>query len=375
MPFRDFTRDPETMLVLEYAPDGTLGGMMRKRGGISKAQCVEIVSQALSGLAYLHQFDKPVVHRDIKPDNILIKSEKPLHIWLADFGFSKASVELTTVCGTPRYKAAEVFKGTYTAAIDVWSLGVVALEMGYGLPPWIEGDPPEWSRRLARKARDLPSEPFSELIRSMLSVDPKARPSASACYKACIKIRLPLEPRVAAVASVSAIPGVAAAPRVSTVPGVAAAPRVAATPRATAAPREEPESSVLSSYKVTTLKRPAASRSSSSQSTPRQTQRPRQDSEQDSEPRAEGWDEDDLFEGNWLGNSMVVGSAVAAMGRESEQWSSSNPTTQASRVSRTSSSHQPAPPHRSAGLAQGPAAPATSSERRMGQTLLRALKE
>ncbi|POR36865.1 Serine/threonine-protein kinase RAD53 [Tolypocladium paradoxum] len=361
VPFRDFTYDPEPMMVLEYAPCGTLKDMM-DQDMVSKTQCVEIMSQALSALSFLHSFDQPVVHRDIKPANILIKSKEPLHIWLADFGFSKASVELTTVCGTPLYKAAEVHKGTYTAAVDIWSLGVVALEIAYGIPTWIAGDPMEWCRALARKARHLSSDPLAELIRPMLLMDPEARPSASMCSRASLRIRLPLEPPVASAKS---------------------------------PPKSNPksESSGLPSYNVSTLKRPATSRSSS-QSTPRQTQRPRQFSE-DSDPLAEAWDEDDLFGGNWLANSMVVGSAVAAMGRESE-WSSSNlssqasqvrrtssshppvpsnPSSRASQVPQTSSSHQPVPPRRSARLSQKQVAPATSSEQRMGQYLLRAVKE
>ncbi|KND88015.1 Serine/threonine-protein kinase RAD53, partial [Tolypocladium ophioglossoides CBS 100239] len=330
VPFKGFIYDPKPMMVLEYAPYGTLTNMMKDC--VSKTQCVEIMVQALSALTHLHSFDKPVAHRDVKPDNILIKSKEPLHIWLADFGFSKASVELTTTCGTPLYKAAEVYQGAYTAAVDVWSLGVVALEIGYGLPTWIAGDAVGWSRSLARKVRYLPSDPLVELIRPMLSVDPNARPPASACFRASLRIRLPLEPPVAAAKS---------------------------RPRATQ----------NQSRRACRLTMPATSRGSS-QSTPRPTQRPRQVSEEVneevSEPLAGGWNEDDLFGGNWLANSMVVGSAVAAMGKESEQWSSSNPTREASEVPQASSSHQPVPPRRSARLSQKQAVPVTSSEQRMG---------
>lgn len=85
----------------------------------------------LMATKYLH--DNGITHRDLKPENILLsgKSNRCL-IKVTDFGLSKIVSEntmLRTFCGTPTYLAPEILTtagaGTYTPAIDIWSLGVI----------------------------------------------------------------------------------------------------------------------------------------------------------------------------------------------------------------------------------------------------------
>jgi serine/threonine protein kinase len=84
-----------------------------------------------------------VVHRDLKPDNILVDAKG--HLYLADFGLSYALYrDQATVndrvmeedCGTPAYKAPEVFNASasrrYSAVADLWSLGITIMEMYTG---------------------------------------------------------------------------------------------------------------------------------------------------------------------------------------------------------------------------------------------------
>lgn len=140
-----FTPQPE--LHLEYMPYGTL--LIQEN--LSYGEICMIVYQCASALAYLHGLQKPIVHRDIKPTNILVKhrSEDKIFVKLGDFGVSqyksKSKSGLVTHCGTHMYLAPEVHKTAqrrsrnklgsgYTTAVDVWSLGVVACQLMYGLP-------------------------------------------------------------------------------------------------------------------------------------------------------------------------------------------------------------------------------------------------
>jgi serine/threonine protein kinase len=82
---------PSLRLVLEYVPFGTL-----EDHNFSDEECVAILCQSLSALRDLHKRKNPIVHRDIKPGNILIQCPDPLYIKLTDFGLSKASIDLTT---------------------------------------------------------------------------------------------------------------------------------------------------------------------------------------------------------------------------------------------------------------------------------------
>jgi serine/threonine-protein kinase Chk2 len=87
------------------------------------------------------------VHRDIKPDNILVQSRDAdgIYVKFGDFGLSRESRDPTTMCGSWRYAAPEMFeeqdrrkarreKRSYTLAVDIWSLGVTLLECVYDLP-------------------------------------------------------------------------------------------------------------------------------------------------------------------------------------------------------------------------------------------------
>ena len=75
-----------------------------------------------------------MLHRDIKLDNILIKSEGDLIIKLSDFGCSKIDPVGTTICGTPKYMALELLENVknYDYKVDLWSIGLCFWELIYG---------------------------------------------------------------------------------------------------------------------------------------------------------------------------------------------------------------------------------------------------
>lgn len=101
-------------------------------------QIRSILTQSLRGLASLHASPEPVIHRDIKPENILVADydrcvaphESGPWVKLADFGLAREGTTCRGSAGTWLYTAPEVFyKGGYNSKVDVWSLGVVIMQL------------------------------------------------------------------------------------------------------------------------------------------------------------------------------------------------------------------------------------------------------
>ena len=126
---------------LEFMDAGCLTPIVEERKGkIPENVCAYIIYQTLQGLYSLHR--RNIVHRDIKSDNILINNEGDLK--LADFGYA-AQLTLerdnrTTKVGTVCWMAPELIlgKASYDAKVDIWSLGIFALELATGEPPYLD---------------------------------------------------------------------------------------------------------------------------------------------------------------------------------------------------------------------------------------------
>jgi serine/threonine-protein kinase Chk2 len=143
-----------------------------------------LIRQSASAVSYLHGQTPPIVHRDIKPENILVESRSPFHIKLSDFGLAKAGSQLETHCGTPYYIAPEIcqYSNGYTRAVDIWSLGVVGFQYGYGLPECVRSQL-SWCEQIvkAMKMKDLKSDGLLDILLGMVVMAPEQRYSADEC--------------------------------------------------------------------------------------------------------------------------------------------------------------------------------------------------
>ena len=172
------------MLVMDYMPEGNLMQVhLRKK--ISSDETRTVLRQTLRALAYLHD-EKKITHRDIKPANILVRSRTPeLFIKLCDFGLSTEKQIQETCCGTLDYAAAEIYERSYSNAVDIWAIGVVALQFIKGLPKHGPKETPlDWCenirRRLERVGQQI-DDPMVSLLKRMLELKPLDRLSAQAC--------------------------------------------------------------------------------------------------------------------------------------------------------------------------------------------------
>lgn len=190
---------PSPQLILEYFPLGNLEDQHRQRP-ISDDEVLTILHQSLSALTYLHGQTPPIVHRDIKPGNILVQSRDPLHVKLADFGLSKASDYLTTLCGTHIYLAPEIARycGSntlkdvkYTNAVDIWSFGVVIFQYACGLPHPGAGIGLPWCQKIINALDDWDSDDLIGLLSTMIVMDPKLRDPAWKCLRRALLLPIP----------------------------------------------------------------------------------------------------------------------------------------------------------------------------------------
>lgn len=140
---------PEMWIVMEFCEGGSMydmieAGLDMHRGFVMSEECIRAACASIVlGLEYLHGVEN-ICHRDIKCGNVLLTNEG--HVKLADFGVS-AELNNTisrrkTVVGSPFWMAPEVIQeNSYDGKADVWSLGITAIEMAEGKPPYANFNP------------------------------------------------------------------------------------------------------------------------------------------------------------------------------------------------------------------------------------------
>lgn len=185
------TRD-NLFIVMEYMPGGMLYDILANEGYFSEKNAAAVMRDLLQAVKCLH--DNDIVHRDIKPENVLALNKAwPLKVKLADFGLADFVLENSfgekSTCGmygTPFFVAPEVIRAeTYTPAVDIWSLGVLAYNMLSGKLPFDGNNIKEVLRRVRAGKYSFPSSEWDDIshdakhfISGLLELDPKKRLTA-----------------------------------------------------------------------------------------------------------------------------------------------------------------------------------------------------
>ncbi|XVF85801.1 hypothetical protein PTKIN_Ptkin17bG0146800 [Pterospermum kingtungense] len=174
-------------IVMEYCGGGSVADLMNvTEEPLEEYQIAYICREALKGLDYLHSIFK--VHRDIKGGNILLTEQG--EVKLGDFGvaaqLTRTMSKRNTFIGTPHWMAPEVIQESrYDGKVDVWALGVSAIEMAEGLPPRSAVHPMRVLFMISIEPAPMLEDKekwslvFHDFVAKSLTKDPRARPTAS----------------------------------------------------------------------------------------------------------------------------------------------------------------------------------------------------
>lgn len=176
-------------IVMEHVPGGDLKGLIDSEGYLASERVARLGAGVSAGLTHAH--DRGVVHRDVKPHNIMLDDSGAPK--LTDFGIARA-LDATTMTvsgvylGTALYSAPEQLKGEeITPKSDIYSLGAALYQAASGEPPF-SGSPLEVANQHtvrepeapgARRSSGAPDAELDALILSCLAKDPADRPTAS----------------------------------------------------------------------------------------------------------------------------------------------------------------------------------------------------
>jgi len=184
VPIHDvFFIDDDPWIVMEYINGRPLSEIIRNRT-LDESTLARIGLQVLRGLMAAHRVG--VVHRDVKPTNILVDSDS---VFLVDFGIARIagdpSLTGLSIVGTPDYLAPERFKPGYKvgAPADIWALGVTFYYALEGYPPFWRDSERSWEATMMAIVNEPPRKPsrtgrLADITMRMLNKDPNRRVDA-----------------------------------------------------------------------------------------------------------------------------------------------------------------------------------------------------
>ena len=192
VPVFDWGEDGSTyFIVMEYIDGHPLSAMLRGAGPLQPERAAEIAADVAAALSYAHRHG--VIHRDVKPGNVLITDEGAVKV--TDFGIARAInteeslTQTGAVMGTATYFSPEQAEGRHVdARSDLYSLGVVLFEMVTGRPPFVAESPVAVASKHVRETPPTPREvnpavppALEAIILTCLAKSPDARyPTADA---------------------------------------------------------------------------------------------------------------------------------------------------------------------------------------------------
>jgi predicted Ser/Thr protein kinase len=187
-----------TFIAMEYIDGEDLASLLRRIGRLPHDKALEIARKLCAGLAAAH--DKGVVHRDLKPGNVMIDSRG--QVLITDFGLASTARDgnRTPVrSGTPAYMAPEQLAGREVSVrSDLYALGLVLYEMFTGRAPYTEPrQPADRPPSLSSVARDV-DVTIVRAIERCLEHDPRDRPSSALAVAAALPGGNPLAEALAA---------------------------------------------------------------------------------------------------------------------------------------------------------------------------------
>ncbi len=180
---------PHPFLVMEFVDGLSIGQIIQKKGRYAEAEAVRLITQVCDGLQRAHK--QGLVHRDVKPDNILVDQEGVAK--LTDMGLVKeveGDLNLTRTgrgLGTPHFMAPEQFRDAKTVDVrgDIYSLGATLYAMVTGVIPFDNASPLDcWMRKIRNEFRTpkelnpVLSDRVDWAIRRAMSAEPGQRPSS-----------------------------------------------------------------------------------------------------------------------------------------------------------------------------------------------------
>ncbi|XP_078179839.1 protein kinase superfamily protein isoform X2 [Carex rostrata] len=189
--FGSYQGEDYLWIVMEYCGGGSVADLMSiTEEPFDESQIAYVCREALKGLAYLHSIFK--VHRDIKGGNILLTDQG--EVKLGDFGvaaqLTRTMSKRNTFIGTPHWMAPEVIQESrYDGKVDVWALGVSAIEMAEGLPPRSTVHPMRVLFMISSEPAPMLEDKekwsllFHDFIAKCLTKDPRLRPTAAEMVK------------------------------------------------------------------------------------------------------------------------------------------------------------------------------------------------